>query len=148
MIGRAASGGAPKPPRATCSQPEPRGARRRMALARRRRAPTGSDQSNEDGAKGELPSRKGKHSRTNTSRQPDFPRFFRVEPEDRQKRMKAGKKWIFSFSRLYFPSFFSFGSDSIFTVLHRIAHNSRVRHLPDFPQWPVRTAWNRPLWEI
>ena len=41
---------APEPPRATRNQPEPRerGARRRRALARRRRAPTGSDQSHED----------------------------------------------------------------------------------------------------
>ena len=49
-LGRAASGGAlaPEPPRATRSQPESRGARRRRALARRRRAPTGSDQSKGD----------------------------------------------------------------------------------------------------
>jgi len=38
-------------------QPEPRGARRRRALARRHRTPTGSDQSHEDGANRELPSR-------------------------------------------------------------------------------------------
>jgi len=51
-LGRAASGGAfaPEPPRVTRIQPEPRGARRRRALVRRRRAPTGSDQSHEDGA--------------------------------------------------------------------------------------------------
>jgi len=50
--GRAASGGAsaPEPPRATRSTPECRGARWRRALARRRRAPTGSDQSHADGA--------------------------------------------------------------------------------------------------
>jgi len=41
---------APEPPRATCSTLEPRGAQRWRALARRRRAPTGSDQSHEDGA--------------------------------------------------------------------------------------------------
>ena len=50
--GRAASAGAlaPEPPRATRSLTEPRGARRRRALAQRRRALTGSDQSHEDGA--------------------------------------------------------------------------------------------------
>ena len=44
--GRAASGGAlaREPLRATRRMPEPSGARRRRALARRRRAPTGSDQ--------------------------------------------------------------------------------------------------------
>jgi len=48
--GRAASGGAvaPELPRDTRSTPESRGARRWGALARRRRAPTGADQSNED----------------------------------------------------------------------------------------------------
>jgi len=47
VLGRAASAGAlaPEPPRTTRNQPESRGARRRRALARRRRAPTGSDQS-------------------------------------------------------------------------------------------------------
>jgi len=47
---RAASGGAlaPEPPRATRSKPEFRGARRQRALARRRRTPTGSDQSHEE----------------------------------------------------------------------------------------------------
>jgi len=40
----------PEPPCATRSHLESRGARRRRALARRRRAPTGSDQNHEDGA--------------------------------------------------------------------------------------------------
>jgi len=46
-LGRAASGGAlaPELPRDTRIQPKSRGARRQRALARRRRAPTGSDQS-------------------------------------------------------------------------------------------------------
>ena len=44
--GARASGGAlaPEPPRATRILPASRGARRRRALARRRRAPTGADQ--------------------------------------------------------------------------------------------------------
>ena len=52
MNGRAASGGAlaPEPQRVTCSQPESRDVRRRRVFARRRRTPTGSDQSHEDDA--------------------------------------------------------------------------------------------------